>query len=257
LFGLDCEHACRSEYHPIYAMAIEVDDRPDHNVWALFVRNWGDEGFCAQLNHELYLPDNRLRLTLPRVGARPTVVTQQTEFRSTVDGGIPFPDLAYDSNNQAVVLTFVLPEPRQRIVGEMLLQMNWPQGFGELPPTLVRGQEPAAAAIPAQITDAESYFETLAALKPPLGQQLRDTGVPIAAAAGQAPAGLRPTTATLSSFVKSPLTSGRPMQLLSVDSRKQSNDVARWQAICAAFPDRKQLPRYKGKDISEICDKVK
>jgi hypothetical protein len=47
------------------------------------------------------------------------------------------------------------------------------------------------------------------------------------------------------------------MQLLSVDSRKQSNDVARWQAICAAFPDRKQLPRYKGKDISEICDKVK
>jgi hypothetical protein len=49
LLGLDCQHSCGTEIHPVYAMAIHDPFKrsPDDDVWAIFVRNWGDEGFCA------------------------------------------------------------------------------------------------------------------------------------------------------------------------------------------------------------------
>src|SRR5262249_47681169 len=37
LFGLDCEHACQSEFHPVYALGFETDDRASDNTWAMFV----------------------------------------------------------------------------------------------------------------------------------------------------------------------------------------------------------------------------
>jgi len=48
LFGLDCAHACGSELHPVYALAIQLSDSIEHETWAIFVRNWGDEGFCSE-----------------------------------------------------------------------------------------------------------------------------------------------------------------------------------------------------------------
>ncbi len=48
LYGLDCEHSCHPELHPVYAMAILVQDDPNDEVWAIFVRNWGNEGFCSR-----------------------------------------------------------------------------------------------------------------------------------------------------------------------------------------------------------------
>jgi hypothetical protein len=49
LFGLDCEHSCTPEIHPVFAMAIHDSSRrgPDDDVWAFFVRNEGGEGFCS------------------------------------------------------------------------------------------------------------------------------------------------------------------------------------------------------------------
>ena len=41
LFGLDCEHQCHSELHPVYGLAIEIEDKGEDNTWAIFVRNWG------------------------------------------------------------------------------------------------------------------------------------------------------------------------------------------------------------------------
>ena len=41
VFGLDCEHGCRSEFHPAYAVAIQVDDAKGSNTWAIFARDWG------------------------------------------------------------------------------------------------------------------------------------------------------------------------------------------------------------------------
>jgi hypothetical protein len=54
LFGLDGEHNLKSEMHPIFAMATRRDNAPGENpndpsdeVWLIFVRNRGDEGFCS------------------------------------------------------------------------------------------------------------------------------------------------------------------------------------------------------------------
>jgi hypothetical protein len=44
LIGLDCEHDCHIEIHPVYAMAIRVKDDPSDETWAIFVRDFGTEG---------------------------------------------------------------------------------------------------------------------------------------------------------------------------------------------------------------------
>ncbi|PYQ05685.1 MAG: hypothetical protein DMF82_07970 [Acidobacteria bacterium] len=43
--SVDCEHHCVSELHPTWVLAIHVQDDPDDDVWAVFMRNWGNEGF--------------------------------------------------------------------------------------------------------------------------------------------------------------------------------------------------------------------
>ncbi len=65
LFGLDCAHSVtdfNTELHPVYAMAIMVDDNPADQLWAIFVRNWGDEGFCSTKPHPLDLQTYSFRL---------------------------------------------------------------------------------------------------------------------------------------------------------------------------------------------------
>jgi hypothetical protein len=48
LFGLDFEHGGgKSELHPVYAMAANVKEDPADNVWTIFVRNTGNEGYCS------------------------------------------------------------------------------------------------------------------------------------------------------------------------------------------------------------------
>ena len=69
LLGLDCEHeGCAAELHPVYAMAIHLDDNPDDDTWAVFVRNFGTEGFCSQDRHDLQT--NRLTFQLTKRDAR-------------------------------------------------------------------------------------------------------------------------------------------------------------------------------------------
>jgi hypothetical protein len=50
LFGMDGEHDLKAELHPLYAMATRRDVpalNPSDDVWLMFVRNRGDEGFCS------------------------------------------------------------------------------------------------------------------------------------------------------------------------------------------------------------------
>src|SRR6266849_9857038 len=70
LIGLDCAHSCSTESHPVYAMAIHVEDDPADDVWAMFVRNWGNEGFCSDKDHQFAFTDNTYTFRLPwRPGA--------------------------------------------------------------------------------------------------------------------------------------------------------------------------------------------
>jgi hypothetical protein len=84
LAGLDCEHGCATELHPVYALAIHVNDNPLDDTWAIFVRNWGNEGYCSQYQHPL--DTNRIAFLIPRasatavrVGAASTFLTNSRE----------------------------------------------------------------------------------------------------------------------------------------------------------------------------------
>jgi hypothetical protein len=50
MFGLDGEHDLKSEIHPVYAMATlrdNFENDPSDEVWLMFARNQGDEGYCS------------------------------------------------------------------------------------------------------------------------------------------------------------------------------------------------------------------
>jgi hypothetical protein len=68
LSGVDCEHGCIPELHPVYALALRLpDSTPTKEHWAYFARNWGSEGYCGT-NQELLGVDH-LTIRIRRPGA--------------------------------------------------------------------------------------------------------------------------------------------------------------------------------------------
>lgn len=65
LVGLDGGHDLKSELHPVWALAMNVQDSADDDLWAFFVRNWGNEGFCGSDQEFIYFPNNRYTVRLP------------------------------------------------------------------------------------------------------------------------------------------------------------------------------------------------
>src|SRR6266436_2012572 len=52
LIGLEMCHAGDTELHPAWAIAMRVkDDNPSDEVWAMFIRRWGNEGYCSGDQH--------------------------------------------------------------------------------------------------------------------------------------------------------------------------------------------------------------
>jgi len=98
--GLDCAHSCGSEIHPVLAMAIHVQESLSDDVWAIFARNSGDEGFCGHVS--IVHPElSTIYLKLPWPdGAAPVapVVRDETNWQKTAIGG----------GNQIEITTFPL-----------------------------------------------------------------------------------------------------------------------------------------------------
>lgn len=60
LVGVDCAHNCPAELHPVYAMAIHVNNgqpesfsTPFDDQWTFFARNFGNEGYCGGADRPL------------------------------------------------------------------------------------------------------------------------------------------------------------------------------------------------------------
>jgi hypothetical protein len=65
MFGMDGEHDLKAEMHPLYAMATSRDNYendPSDDVWFMFVRNRGDEGFCSSQLWDSGFEDYTVRL---------------------------------------------------------------------------------------------------------------------------------------------------------------------------------------------------
>jgi hypothetical protein len=183
LVGIDCEHGCPSELHPVWVLAIQARDDPQDDVWAVFVRNWGNEGFCSHLQHEVNWAENRFTLALPwRTGARSVRVDGRTTFKANmagITGGVR------SVRGVAVRLTFTLPPPSARGLVHGELHLSWTGGavdeLGDLS-TDGRAAPPARAEWARQGGEAESQLEELAARLSPETRELLEREPPQARA---------------------------------------------------------------------------
>lgn len=108
LFGLDCAHDCKPELHPVFAMAIRVKDDPSDEVWEIFARRSGDEGFCSNQIHMLNaLPNDTYTFRFPSRGSS-VDVTQQTlaSAASSITVGFPVSD-----PRKGKLVSFFIPPP--------------------------------------------------------------------------------------------------------------------------------------------------
>jgi hypothetical protein len=122
-------------------VAIRVkEDNPADEVWAMFIRRWGNEGFCSGNQHLIIdLPNNTYTFRLPwRPGATGVSVGSATTFLAA-SSGASGPNVQ-SAANQGVLVSFTLPPPEyvagvcatcNRINGE--LHLNWQGGQGPAP----------------------------------------------------------------------------------------------------------------------------
>jgi hypothetical protein len=141
LIGLEMCHAGNNELHPAWAVAIRVkDDDPSDEVWAMFVRRSGNEGFCSGSQHYVTdLPNDAYTFRLPwRPGATGVNVGSATTFLAA-SSGASGPNVQ-SAQNQGLLVSFTLPTPQfvagicancNRINGE--LHLNWQGGQGPAP----------------------------------------------------------------------------------------------------------------------------
>jgi len=115
MFGMDGEHGMKAEMHPVYAFATlrdGMENSADDEVWLMFVRNQGDEGYCSSSIWDAGFEDYTFKLPW-RSGMRSVDVNwDKTNFDGT-DGTsgptvkvLPFPD-----PNAGVYVSFHLGPP--------------------------------------------------------------------------------------------------------------------------------------------------
>ena len=126
LMGLDNGHASMwAEIHPVWCLAMLVDQTDSDETWAMFARNWGDEGSCSHYQHYLSLSANRYTFRLPwRAGAR-TVddLSAPSDFHRSGQG-VAGPTLKRMPGLQ-VLVSFTLPPPEQQAFINGALHLRW------------------------------------------------------------------------------------------------------------------------------------
>jgi hypothetical protein len=146
LLSLDCAHCCATELHPVWAMAIRVNDDPADETWTIFVRRWGNEGFCGCEQHYLDgLQGDEFVFRLPwREGASGVERLPSTVFQSRL-GQASGPEMVWSAGD-AVLVSFTLPVPQsgegERINGELHLRWSGSPAAAQCEQTFPRPVHP-------------------------------------------------------------------------------------------------------------------
>ena len=238
LVGLDCEHGCATEMHPVYALAIHTNSDPQDDTWAIFVRNWGDEGYCSQYQHPL--DTNRIAFLIPHPSASAVQVNVATTFLTNSNQASgPAVSLVL---GQGATVEFDLPAPEAgaRINGELHLQ--WTAGaagspaaraaeaarvgIAERAATMRPAVSPAVmAAHPVAIEGEKRLDQLLSQLPADKRASLKSQLVPPVAFDSIKPRALAATT-------PKPANAAHTRAVL--DTAKQQRDLQRARAVCAA-----------------------
>jgi hypothetical protein len=139
LMGLDSEHGAYSELHPVYGIAIHLNNDPNDDQWALLVRNWGDEGFCSQ--DLMAIPTTTLSFFLPRASAT-DATTNTNELYSNNDNAI-----SVLTKPGGAVVTVDLGQPEQRTLVHGMIHFRWTLSPGAPVGATFAGTAPSHAAL--------------------------------------------------------------------------------------------------------------
>jgi len=140
LWGYDCAHECDSELHPAWTMAIRVKDDPGDDIYAIFARKLGDEGYCSEHLFSLPLPKygNQYiyKFLLPwRPGAK-SVETDNSSFLQ--QGGVTLDVTPVPQKGVVVTFGFPLSVKEPRINGELHLRWSYPPGMSPKPYPIIK-----------------------------------------------------------------------------------------------------------------------
>ena len=200
LLGLDRVHGSASEIHPVFVLAIHVKADPMDDEWAIFARNYGNEGFCSDNMH--YADFNTVTLQLPRPASVPATsqatVASGTRFFSSAllsDPGASFPGIDIfpaqavgiaTSPRQDTFITFHLPptpndgDDGDRISGELHLQWSGAAGPAPAPVATQPREATSLAAATSPATDPEEPEAKISALFAQLTSQQQATALSLA-----------------------------------------------------------------------------
>ncbi len=247
--SVDCEHHCVSELHPTWVLAIHVKDDPEDDVWAVFMRNWGNEGFCSSEQHEVSWPRDRFTLTLPwRAGAAAVELDEAaTRFLANAKGVSGW---WRDAPDEAVTLTFAQPPPsaRTRVHGELHLRWSGPTDQS-LIHGRANGSPPAPAEWEEQGGEAEALVEDLLARLPPDKRAALEREGPQVPTLDLVPVVLQHGTAD----VEEPAAAALASVVSRPDAARTSEDERRLRALLAAF--RGRVPGPIGEAIERRREK--
>jgi hypothetical protein len=124
LFGLDCDHGCRSEVHPVYTLALQTNEDPADNEWVVMVRNWGAGGFCSAWNDEVTA--QQIVVDLPVTSDTGPTDVRVEQFAGTADVGCP--TYGYVAGEgEKLVFDLPAPTPEKQGMAVMVVKMQWPK----------------------------------------------------------------------------------------------------------------------------------
>ena len=246
LQGLDTQHGAHEELHPIWAMALrrtaggDAPPNPNHDCWAIFARNWGNEGFCS--NHQHLLDRNRITFRFPLPGA--TAVTEiSREFR-TNSGATSVSEVGLVKDGAEISFFLGRPEDRTHINGEVCLR--WALPPGTLPQTVALAPAGPAVTSPAEPEVDRDQHPGVELLTDAQVKQI-GSSLPVVPRRDKrldqfAPKRV-PFTPTLSRTTAAPLVTER---VGPIDTQKQTRDRRIHELVCETLRGRPERPK--------ICD---
>jgi hypothetical protein len=137
LYGMDCAHDCGAELHPVLAFAIHLNENDvlNDDTWAIFVRNWGDEGYCSSGQEEMN-PGSAFHFSFrfKKPGATQVEIISAEPSDPKGQHGTVFLSNKGESEsswslvlipNEGAVVSFNLPPPSERGRINGMLHLKW------------------------------------------------------------------------------------------------------------------------------------
>ena len=256
LYGLDCEHDCKGELHPLYAMATRLDNfsNSTNELWLMFVRNVGDEGFCSRFLWDAGFTSYTFRLPWRDGMKSVEVVWGEKDSRFEGTDGTSGPSISFlpgPGPEKGVYVTFKLPPASQGPLIDGALRLKWTGkplvigGTGTSGTAGVRskvdaGTMSARSTVTAtnaseEIDEAEHRIRAAIEQLPQANRQIvvkARTGVSARVVLRPLPPG--GAAKKITSAPVTPLILIRNGKKAGIAAQKQARDAAQMRALCAA-----------------------